>query len=334
MWKTFALLLGGINLLWALPAPAEQSQAVRYPADSRIVQVKGELYHVKGDAKSDPAMPFEYWELLADGKTIYLVLRGEELLATAGQLQGQTVVATGVLATSSPSIRVTSLQADAYVNVEIRGRLGLRVRELHNWPDPELYQKVDIMARRCLDEWSVTADGKIYLLAFDDPALLRQAEKLNAKAVIVTGTPRDFALHVKSLKVDESDCLKEKVITEAKGQVKHMVGGNLWREAYVYWGLTINGQTYELDFGGLKDVADLAKDLDGKVVVLTGVLEIIPPRLSGLPELLPREQKAEISNAIDRARLRIPGKMVIHVSSLKLADARKPAEHRLFLSLC
>jgi hypothetical protein len=334
MWKTIALLLGGINLLLAMPAPAEQAQAVKYAGDSRVVQVKGELYHVRGDAKSDPAMPFEYWELLADGKTFYLVLRGDELLATAGQLVGQTVVATGVLATSSPSIRVTSLQADAYINVEIRGRLGLRVRELPNWLDPELYQKADILARRCRDEWTVTADGKIYPLAFDDPALLKQAEKLNSKAVIVTGTPSDFALHVKSLIADESDCPKEKIITEGKGQVKHMIGGNPLREAYECWGLTINGQTYELDFGGLKDVADLAKDLDGKVVVLTGVLEIIPPRLSGLPELLPREQKAEISNPIDRTRLRIPGKMVIHVSSLKLADARKPAEHRLLLSGC
>jgi hypothetical protein len=337
MWKKLVVLLSGINLLLSVPTSADQTQLVKYPVDGRVVEIKGQLYNVKGDANTNPPIPFDYWELLADGKTYYLVLRGDDLLATAGQLNTQTVVVTGVLAATSPTIRVTSIKADEYVNVEIRGRLCQITRELPLWGDPQPYLNKDvpelsILGRRLLDEWTITADGKTYYLDFDDAAMLKQAEKLNTSAVIVTGTPKGFAIHVTSLQADESKCPKQAVSTEVKGMMKQSFGPSPWSKADLHWELTIKGQVYELDFGAFKDLADMASDLDGKAVVLTGVLEIIPARVVGGLQLLPKEEKASVRDITEPYR--IAGKLIIHVTSLKLANARKPAEYQKVLEHC
>jgi hypothetical protein len=133
MCKTLPLLLTGISLFLAIPAPAaEKADLGKHPGGAavRVVEIKGKLYHVKGVAESNPPKPFEYWKLLAAGKTYYLHLPSKELLGLAEKLTSRVTVVTGILVPSSATICVTGLRADEYARVEIKGKLSRGIRYL------------------------------------------------------------------------------------------------------------------------------------------------------------------------------------------------------------
>ena len=130
MWKTIAPIVAGLTLLRAAPAPATENVEPGKGADNlvaRTVVLKGMLRHVKGEKTREPAIPFDYWTVHADGETYYLHLRSKELLELAEQLVNRPVVVTGIPEPASPTLRVTSLKADECVkqtiHVDIRGRL-------------------------------------------------------------------------------------------------------------------------------------------------------------------------------------------------------------------
>src|SRR5262249_12346562 len=156
-----------------------------------------------------------------------------------------------------------------------------------------------------------TAGGQSYELTFGRD-LQKLAEKLNGQNVVVTGTPVNCAVHVASMKAGETEPANGKTTAEVKGQVKRLrVTRGPFADLSECWGLTINGQTHELDFGGLQELAEMAKDLDGKEVVVSGMLEVIPRRKSVI----------EIGNARGSWPLWIPGRMVIHVTRLTVVKA-------------
>jgi hypothetical protein len=308
--KMLVLLLTGVGLFPAASAlSAKDDDRARLVPARLTVELRGKLHHVQGELERLPPIPFDYWELLVDGRTYYLDLGTEELRAAARNLDGGIVTAKGFLALSSPTLRVTALKAVEYVHVEIKGKLS---RELRILPSPALPndERDALLQRDRIDlVWVITADGKTYDLSFDGASpLVGVPERLEGKAVIVTGTPVGFAIRVTGLKADDSGTTTEKATVEARGQVKRGVAGDVFSEAYACWSLTIDGETYELDFGALKDLAEMATALEGKQVVVSGVIEVIPPR-----------QLAEVWSIRPRERLRLPGKKVIHVAGLKVA---------------
>jgi hypothetical protein len=323
MWQIFAPMVVGIGLLLALPAGAEENAGSGKDPEGkaiRVVEIAGRLHHVKGEITSDPPIPFDYWGLLAGGKTYSLDLHDKELLGLAERLEGRTVEVIGILAPSSRTIRVTGFH---YALVEIRGKLSMTfdVRPPRYHPDafersaprqlafPSVPPPGKDIFRDYIDAWTITVDAKRYQLTFDSKDLRELASKLNGKPVVVTGTPREYAIHVTGLKAEASATTTEKVTTEVQGQIKRLKIDNLRGDYYECWGLTVNGVTYELDFGGLEDLARLTKDLGGKVVAVTGVLEVIPPC----------ESVMEIWNGRGSKRLWNPGRMIIHITRLTVA---------------
>jgi hypothetical protein len=161
--------------------------------------------------------------------------------------------------------------------------------------------------------WNITAGGKSYMLTFDSDDLHKLAEKLDGKTVVVTGKPINCAVVVASMKADETEPANGKATAEIKGQIKRLrVARGPFADLSECWGIAINGQTYELDFGGLGELAEMAKDLDRKEVVVSGILEVTPRRKSVI----------EIQNARGSWPIWIPGRMVIHVTSLAVVKAQ------------
>jgi hypothetical protein len=133
MWQMFIAIVTGLGLLLALPARAAEKIAPGRDPDSkaiRIVEIAGQLHHVKGLTTSDTPIPFDYWGLLADGRTYYLDLRDKELLGLAERLEGRTVKVIGIGEPTSPTIRVTGFE---YALVEIQGKLCKTLRFLDLW---------------------------------------------------------------------------------------------------------------------------------------------------------------------------------------------------------
>ena len=328
MWKVLASIITGLGLFLALPALAEEKVGSGKGPAIRVVEITGQLHHVKGELQRDPPIPFDYWELVADGKMYYLGLRDKELLGLAEKLNGRTVVVIGVLEPSSPTIRVTGFN---YALVEIKGKLCHTHWIPEHWYYPGPFERLAPRERAfapCnphvpddrflmpnwgpIDRWTITVAGQTYELTFDSEDLRKLAEKLNGKVVVVTGTPRKYTIHVTGMKADESESARDKVTTEVHSQVKRLKINGPLGDSYECWGLTINGETYELDFGGLKDLAEMTKNLSGTVVTVSGLLEVIPPR----------ESKISLSNGPRHTFIRYPGgRMIIHVTSLTVAKA-------------
>ena len=327
----FASMVTGLGLFLALPALAEEkvgSGKIPGRLATQVVEITGQLHHEKGVLASYPGIPFDYWELLADGKMYYLDLRAKELRGQAEKLNDRTVEVIGTLAPSSPTIRVTGFK---YALVEIKGKLCKTLRIPEHWYHPDLFERSAPRERAFaprnphvpddrfpmpnlgpIDRWTITVAGQTYELTFDSKDLRKLAEKLNGKVVVVTGTPRNYHIHVTGMKAEESESAREKATTEVYGQVKRLKINGPLGDSYECWGLTINGETYELDFGGLKDLAEMTKNLGGTVVTVSGVLEVIPPRESKIP----------LSNGPRHTFIRYPGgRMIIHVTSLTVAKA-------------
>jgi hypothetical protein len=296
MGKTLAPTIAGISLFLAgLALAAAPAGSANGPV-LQTVQFKGTLRLEEGVLTREPPIPFEHWKLSADGKTYYLDLQSKELLARAKKLVGLKVVVTGTLEPASPTIRVTSLKADEYVqetvNVEIRGRLA----DQRDWFDfepytkpayPDEYFKPYPRPRHphpgvpFITGWTITFNKKSYVLDFGDRReLLDLASKLDGRSVIVTGTRSGEVVHVTGLKADESDYAKEKVAVEIQGQL-----GCAWAKLGIdgdpasisptlvrAW-ILVNGKSYDLVLGDNPDLIRLAAKLGGQAVMVTGTLK-------------------------------------------------------------
>jgi hypothetical protein len=141
MWQMFASAVTGLGLFLALPALAEakvrSGQHPNGPA-IRVVEITGQLHQGKGVLERNPPIPFEYWELLADGRMYYLELRDKEMRGQAEKLNGRTVEVIGTLAPSGPTIRVTGFK---YALVEIKGKLCHTLR-MEPWYHPDLFERL------------------------------------------------------------------------------------------------------------------------------------------------------------------------------------------------
>src|SRR5262249_20741689 len=134
MWKSLPPVLFGLSLVLTVPALASD------PADRTIlpggcvvqtVEIKGKLFWewVTDSRPSHPPICFQWvWKLTVGGKTYELDFdRNQKLQELAGKLDGRTVVVTGILDPTRPTLRVIGLRADEYfrktVQVEIKGKL-------------------------------------------------------------------------------------------------------------------------------------------------------------------------------------------------------------------
>jgi hypothetical protein len=287
-------MVTGLGLLLALPALAQENSTLgKYPRDSltpQVLELKGILQHRNGTLEKDPPIPFEYWELHTAGKTYYLDLRGKQLLTLAEKLVNQPVVVTGLPEPASPTLRVTGLKADEFVkqtiHVEIRGKLGglSAVKVCPNRPP----QPIKITA------WWIDYDGgKSYQLSIGSGELLKLANTLYGKDVVVAGTRVGQTIHVTGLKAAESNC-QEKVIAEIQGRLERVFEAEGFHERIDWppddegfheridwppvklrarWKITADGKTYSLDFGGNRKLESLASQLVNKTVVVTGRLQ-------------------------------------------------------------
>jgi hypothetical protein len=127
------------------------------------------------------------------------------------------------------------------------------------------------------DVWQVTVSGKTYTLRFDERKDVTElANKLVNKTVIVTGTLDETTVGVTGLTADE-DYVKEKTEVEARGQLQVIRSRmpNLWDNTFdsVIVGLNfvVDGKTYNLEL--TPEQWKLVETLDGKAVILTGVLD-------------------------------------------------------------
>jgi hypothetical protein len=292
MWKTFALIVTGFGLLLALPAAAEEKpgsgrQAPDNPRP-KLLQFKGVLRHEQGARTRDPEIPFDYWKLEAAGTTYYLDLRGPEL-PVARMLVGRPVVVIGSLDLASPTVHVTSLRADEFVqetvNVEVRGRLVSIREDPRHYKPLEYYQGPPLVEGRLAPPergwivgWRIFLGKKSYELDFGSPdhkrtvELLELAEKLDGHGVVVTGTQVGDVIHVTGLKADEG-AYHQTVGVKIQGVLRCML-----EPPSHDWSVTAGGKRYRLQFPS--NDSDLhvpfqlrAERLAGKTVVVTGTLK-------------------------------------------------------------
>jgi hypothetical protein len=206
-----------------------------------------------------------YWEVVVNETTYELYVGdNKDLRDLAEKLTGQTVIVTGTR--EGEVVHVKSLKADEdfvkkTVHVEVKGLLKRRLRQ-------------------CVGTlYSLTAGKDYFGIEFASTELQKQAEQLNGTTVIVTGTLAEDAvlgkvITVTALKADAGS-IKETVTVEVKGR---LVCETVYADCYppksfTIWEVRAEGQRYQLDFGGNKQLQRQAKDLRGTKVILKGILK-------------------------------------------------------------
>ena len=312
MFKTFTPVVAGLSLLLVPPAIAEEPRAfVKDPTDvtiNRTVVLKGMLRYVKGSLGNDPRALFAYWELHTADKTYYLDLRGKELLERAEQLIDRPVVVAGFPEPTSPTLLVTSLQADEFVkatiHVEVRGRLvGIPLAQLLDLT-PESAVPLQFRAWPGQDHlpgikprpvpvagWCIFLGGQPYQLDLGDrQALLELAKELDGKGVIVTGTRDGEVIHVIGMKADDGS-YRETIAVEIQGQL-HRPRADVLEPGRLrsFFTVTAAGKSYELDLGGNRALQKLAASLENMAVVVTGTIRDGEVSVTGLRSSDPRDK--------------------------------------------
>jgi len=167
------------------------------------------------------------------------------------------------------------------VRVEIKGTL------VHLVKLSQVPMKFPGPSSEIVEVWQITVGGKTYMLDLGptlqyakDRAqplialppwmeLQGQAGQLVGKTVIVTGTLDGTTVHVTGLKAGD-EYVKETTEVEARGQLNAVLlrcgpGSKAWN-------LVVDGKTYGIAFAS-SDLEKLAETLDGKDVVLNGVVD-------------------------------------------------------------
>jgi hypothetical protein len=159
------------------------------------------------------------------------------------------------------------------VRVEIQGKLTHVQSRLEGPRDPR-FPMPDIAY---IDFWQVSAGGKTYQLDFrGGKHFFDLANKLEGKTAIVTGTLDGALVRVTEMKADE-DYVKETTEVEVRGHLQLIytifpnVGTNRVERDLAAVKIAVDGKTYKLNL--TPDLSKLAETLDGKAVVLTGVLD-------------------------------------------------------------
>jgi hypothetical protein len=120
MAKIFAALLAGMSLSFALPGLAVEKMGKtkdegEYVKKAIHVEIKGKLGHLFAHRAPVRLDPWYSGGIAANGKTypLFFYAYESELVKKARQLEGKTVVVTGVVQPESERIVVTDLRADA-----------------------------------------------------------------------------------------------------------------------------------------------------------------------------------------------------------------------------
>jgi hypothetical protein len=224
MGKTVALVAGLVSLC-ALSAPAAASGGRDMHEDgcrTKVVRREGKLVRVRlpigvkcgtpyldGGPQFAPRRPLvTIWQLHAEGKVYMLELPAgsKDLWKRAAELVGKQVIVTGIL--SGGQVVVRDLKADP--TVRLTGKL---IRDVHlldgwDWCGTRVAPRdgIDIsLPGRVSIRWRLAVGGKTeeaqsYDLNFPTPELLRQANALAGKAVMVTGTFEGGVLKVKTIR--------------------------------------------------------------------------------------------------------------------------------------
>jgi hypothetical protein len=158
------------------------------------------------------------------------------------------------------------------VRVEIKGRLSHIVSDCRGPQDP----KFPMPTIWFFDAWQMTMGGKTYTLEFGKRTeVTEQANKLVGKTVIVTGNLDGSTVHVTGLKTND-EYVKETTEVEVRGQLQFFytlfpnIGTNRIEKDLAGVNIVVDGKTYKLDL--TPELFKLAQTLDGKTVILTGIL--------------------------------------------------------------
>jgi hypothetical protein len=233
------------------------------------VAVKAPAIYVKGK-----------WYVLDFGTSL-------DLHQLARKLDGKTVVLEGTFGGMRQFPGMCRRDSYRYQVINVTRLLAGDGDSVHKLNTVAIKGKLVIndKVRACLYEdepdYRVTVNGGTYGLDFgDNKAFLDLAAKLKGKTVVLTGTlekRRLFAgqlwtfVIVSDLKADV-DYVRQSESVEIRGQ---LVFPPL-PDCVGYEGLSclisVNGEAYWLDFGGNKKLAELARRLKGKSVVVEGTL--------------------------------------------------------------
>jgi hypothetical protein len=206
MFKWMTAVLAGLACCLTLPA-LDAGTAVGclpppltrdYLKKTVRVEIKGKLEHVRIWLEPDdvrdqtfpmPNLPFvDYWQITVRGKTYMLAFPEQKPLTDqADKLAGKSVILTGKL--DGETVHVTGLKADEEcvkqtTEVELRGRL----------------KAVLLRCGPGSKAWTVVVDGQEHFLDLADAQLLKTAETLEGKDVLITGVMSVYDIHVKTLK--------------------------------------------------------------------------------------------------------------------------------------
>jgi hypothetical protein len=141
------------------------------------------------------------------------------------------------------------------------------------------------------DYWELDAGWRTYYLDLRGKELLEAAERLVGRRVVATGVPERASPTLRVLSLRADDFVKETIQVEARGRLegvrerllipepgtypaeeaKRGPQENLQKAARIVgWRFYLGEKSYGLDFGGRRELLDLARSLDGKGVFLTG----------------------------------------------------------------
>jgi hypothetical protein len=157
-------------------------------------------------------------------------------------------------------------------SVEIKGQLSHIVSDCRG-PQDTKFPMPNIWF---FNAWQMTVGGKTYTLTFGERKDVTElTNKLVGKTVIVSGTLDGSTVHVTGLKADD-EYVKETIEVEVRGQLQFLytlfpnIGTNRIEKDLAGVNIVVDGKTYKLDL--MPELLKLAQTLDGKVVVLTGIL--------------------------------------------------------------
>jgi hypothetical protein len=244
------------------------------------------------------------WKITVNGKTYELELNTKELQALAEKLNGRTVLLEGRLETRwrEPNFRrrphdlqpaIAIMPAPVSVVVVKRLESAEFVKETVT---VAISGKLEMNARLGYPAFEsktvITSGGKTYVLDFGNNAGLRLAGQLfDGKTVAIKGTFTGFysvhtmcvpgqsqlpIIRIDALELSQGESFRRLVTLQTKGKLDQATvwTGQRDQQDEPEFRITVDGQTYGLDFAGRQALQNLANGSVGKTVLLTGTLEL------------------------------------------------------------
>src|SRR5262245_19120089 len=144
------------------------------------------------------------------------------------------------------------------------------------------------------DYWTLHADGETYYLHLRSKELLELAEQLVNRPVVVTGIPEPASPTLRVIRLKADEFFTQTFHVDIRGRLEAIrespllyeprTGPGLrpWPEdelvprwppspgPIVGWRIAVGEKSYQLEFGDRSELRELANNLDGKGVVVTG----------------------------------------------------------------